>query len=386
MLDKHVRRRLSERRSGRLTRFDDQIARWVLRTLVHAGSATDALREDGALDRPLLRGLGIAPLRDGASTDEVVAQLQQRLAELDTRPRAGTMATENAALVAKLLGLSRTEETVLAFVIGLNSERALRDCYERVSAPSPLHTARVLATILQLPARGVQRALRSDGALRSLPLIEYSGEELFWERSPTLSRAASQVLLRPLLDARDLVKRFLGNVAPCTLTVADYPHVAADVDLLLRILRAALARRTSGVNILIHGPSGTGKTQLAAAMAKQLGASLDAVAHEDEDNDVLTGQDRVERYALGQRLLRGRRNALFIFDEAEDVFPQSATSFFARESGHNKAWTNQLLERNAIPTFWVSNAIGQLDRAFVRRFDYILELGLPPRSVRRRSS
>jgi SpoVK/Ycf46/Vps4 family AAA+-type ATPase len=45
---------------------------------------------------------------------------------------------------------------------------------------------------------------------------------------------------------------------------------------------------------------------------------------------------------------------------------------------------NQLLENNDVPTFWITNSIRSLDNAFVRRFDYVLEMKVPPRTARQR--
>ena len=43
-----------------------------------------------------------------------------------------------------------------------------------------------------------------------------------------------------------------------------------------------------------------------------------------------------------------------------------------------KAWVNQILETNPVPTIWVTNRIEQIDPAFRRRFAYHLELKSPP--------
>ena len=47
-----------------------------------------------------------------------------------------------------------------------------------------------------------------------------------------------------------------------------------------------------------------------------------------------------------------------------------------------KAWVNQILESNAVPTIWVTNRIEQIDPAFRRRFAYHLELKSPPPGAR----
>jgi SpoVK/Ycf46/Vps4 family AAA+-type ATPase len=53
-------------------------------------------------------------------------------------------------------------------------------------------------------------------------------------------------------------------------------------------------------------------------------------------------------------------------------------------SGEAKGFTNRMLEGNPVPTLWVSNSVRQIDPAFLRRFDYHLEVRVPPRPVRRR--
>jgi SpoVK/Ycf46/Vps4 family AAA+-type ATPase len=47
-----------------------------------------------------------------------------------------------------------------------------------------------------------------------------------------------------------------------------------------------------------------------------------------------------------------------------------------------KAWVNQILESNPVPTVWITNRIEQIDPAFRRRFAYHLELKSPPPGAR----
>jgi ATP-dependent 26S proteasome regulatory subunit len=50
----------------------------------------------------------------------------------------------------------------------------------------------------------------------------------------------------------------------------------------------------------------------------------------------------------------------------------------------HKGWFNQMLENNRQPVFWISNSIETLDPAFSRRFDFILEVPIPPKTQRGR--
>jgi transitional endoplasmic reticulum ATPase len=381
------RRRRPWSSAFRACRPDDQTIRWILRIALQMNTGSRPPGAHRGVDLDTLEELGVelpAKTRDKLSAKELRARCAQRLEQVEKKPVQPSMATENAHLLASVLGLSPAEQAVLAFVIGLDSDGALRDAWNRLQTRSLQRTVEQLAQVLSVPVGKVRKAMRGDGPLRSLPLVELPRADGPMERDLTLSQTIGNALLRPLADERDLVKHFIAASTPATLTLADYPHVSDDVKLLARFLKAALARKTKGVNVLIHGPSGSGKTQLVSALAAELGAALDVVCFEDEDNDVLPGQQRLERYALCQRVLRSRRNALLLFDEAEDAFPRGFASLFGQESGRNKAWTNQLLENNGVPTLWVSNAISQIDRAFIRRFDFVLELQHPPRSVRRK--
>ena len=95
-----------------------------------------------------------------------------------------------------------------------------------------------------------------------------------------------------------------------------------------------------------------------------------------------------------QAFLKGSAQAALLFDEVEDVFPplsMEASQFMARaeqtmgrasQSVSGKAWVNQILETNPVPTLWVTNRIEQIDPAFRRRFAYHLELNSPPPGAR----
>ena len=41
-----------------------------------------------------------------------------------------------------------------------------------------------------------------------------------------------------------------------------------------------------------------------------------------------------------------------------------------------------MLQKNRQPVFWISNSIKTLDPAFSRRFDFILEVSIPPKAQR----
>ena len=164
--------------------------------------------------------------------------------------------------------------------------------------------------------------------------------------------------------------------------------------MLCSLLRNAVARKEPGVNVLLYGPPGTGKTELAKVVAQAAGLDLFEVEYADRDGNSLSGRDRYRSLQIAQVFLKGSAQAALLFDEVEDVFPpisSEAAQLMARAeqvvappsgSVSGKAWVNQILESNAVPTLWVTNRIEQIDPAFRRRFAYHLELKSPPPGAR----
>jgi SpoVK/Ycf46/Vps4 family AAA+-type ATPase len=163
------------------------------------------------------------------------------------------------------------------------------------------------------------------------------------------------------------------------LSVEDYPHLMPELTLLLDYLRKMVSCGKRGVNILLHGEPGTGKTQLTRVIASELGVpAFDFVTY-DKDGDPKHTLERLISVRVAESFFRDSP-ALFVFDEFEDILTPSAQG--RGLANERKGWFNRMLETNVRPIFWLSNSIHHLDAAFCRRFDFILEVPVPPRSRR----
>jgi transitional endoplasmic reticulum ATPase len=123
---------------------------------------------------------------------------------------------------------------------------------------------------------------------------------------------------------------------------------------------------------------------LSEALAQELGCELFEVASEDSDGDPVKGENWLRAFRAAQSFFSLRR-ALILFDEVEDVFNDGEGFFGGKSTAQKrKAWMNRTLEENAVPTLWLSNSIQGIDPAFIRRFDMVFELRVPPKAQRAR--
>lgn len=187
-----------------------------------------------------------------------------------------------------------------------------------------------------------------------------------------------------LLDAKtgqhdSLIDGLLGRRQTARHAMADFPAQQREADLALALLRGAMAGSARGINILIHGPPGTGKTELARTLAASLGEPLHAVGEADSDGDEPSRFDRVAALRLALRTLEKRGRALLLFDEMEDLLgnAQIEQDGRIRNRSGSKLFVNRLLEENVVPVIWTSNCIADVDPAILRRFSLSIRMDFP---------
>jgi SpoVK/Ycf46/Vps4 family AAA+-type ATPase len=160
-------------------------------------------------------------------------------------------------------------------------------------------------------------------------------------------------------------------------------HLGDRVGILRRYLAGALEQKARGVNILLYGPTGTGKTELARYLAGVTGVPLFEVPVFDQVSGPLDGGERMCAYHTGQELFSDGGAAIMLFDDCEDVFPHEDHPGHGavKQIGGIKGFRNMILEMNPVPSIWITNSIDHMDPAIVRRFSFHLEVKPPGRET-----
>jgi SpoVK/Ycf46/Vps4 family AAA+-type ATPase len=334
------------------------------------------------------------------NSKEVLAMFVQTVSLLDTKlSKARIRLIDNIRMLSIVLGLNDAEQSILLHASLCKYQRELRPVLVDCKAASAQEAYGMLGHVLGLTAAEVGLVLKQGGRLESLGLIETPIAEHAITDLGDLMRVSDKLLAVLTTDfptESSMMAAFTRPASPTTLKLDDFPHVEADARYMTALLKSAVGVDgvtmpfEKGINVLLYGPPGTGKTEFAKLISQLSGLELYEVDCLDKEGNSLSGRERYRSLQVSQAFLKGRPRAAILFDEVEDVFPpigQEIANLFQSEesrgsSVNGKAWVNQTLEQNPVPTIWISNAISQIDPAYRRRFQFHLELANPPQRVR----
>ena len=188
------------------------------------------------------------------------------------------------------------------------------------------------------------------------------------------------------------VRRLLLDVAsPSELDWSDFDHVAEARDDVERILKGALQTGDSGVNILVCGPPGIGKTEFCKTLSARLGVKLYSVGESDEHGGEPSRNERLQELRLTQRLLAPVHGSIILFDEMEDLLADQGAGQMLKLFGlprprgqGSKVFMHRLLEQTPVPTLWTVNDVRAISETVLRRMMFAVELRQPTVQVRAR--
>jgi len=396
-----MRRRKSKKTINTIIEFDktqlidkrliDKASLWILRIILNLGGHREFIDKDNYVSKDtilaFLDGNQFLDTDDDKFTrDEVLTFFSESLAKLENQNKLKTnkLLSKNIAQISSLMKLNKYEEQILEFVTLLKQYELLDDAVSLLGSElNTTQTKRALSVILNIKRKHIDSAFTSNSKLSksSLVTIDKRNNHSLDRKLNSISDSFLDNLLNLDEDISVMIKDSIKVCSQSSLKLKDYKHLNSNMDILVPYLKNSIKTKQSGVNILLYGKPGTGKTELTKVIAKKLKTKLFEVSYTNEDDEPIDGTERLKAYKSAQALLSNKKT-LLMYDEAEDIFESGGGFFSPPARQKDKAWINRVLETNTIPTIWITNNIYSIDNALVRRFDMSIEIPIPIKSKR----
>lgn len=282
--------------------------------------------------------------------------------------------------LTKALGLpAETKEIVALIACFHRYDQVQYLCNSVTESIGPL--SRSVALLTDLAVSDIERLTGPTGEMVQAGLLQLKteGNELAGPGGRyAITHRLDACLDQKFKNFNAMRQALLGAPLSANIELSDYDHIKNDRDLICSVLQGAAKDRAEGINILLYGPPGSGKTELTKVAASEAGLTIYAAGEEVGAEGEVDRKGRLADLVFAISLLRGASNTAILFDEMEDI----ALQLIRR--GGSKVYLNRLLETNPVPILWTSNNISDIDAAILRRMIMALQLKAPPIAQRRR--
>lgn len=329
--------------------------------------------------------LGCGRVPEGADWSRSgLKQFLRPLREQSKRARKDALA-RHLHRHAKVAGLSRRDREIAEALIRYKTQLLVRSLFDHVDRyPCYIFSLRnpVLGAALGVSTKEIRERVSGNMPLLRSGLVglDSDGDLAVAKRWTRLANAPE--------DA-DLTHLLLGEPVPSELTWDDFDHLGVDRGLALDLLQGALRNGPAGVNLLLEGPPGSGKTEFAKALGAKVGAGVFSIGETDEDGNEPTRLERLQELRSAQLLANDGKSVL-LFDEIDDVLSSDTDWLWrmplfsspARGSDGSTVYLNRVLEQGPVPTIWTVNDARSVSPVVLRRMMFVLRMRLPPARVR----
>ncbi len=363
------------------------ITLWALRIILRLNLKERFIKHHNVLTTAeILQPLGLMDYYDpdmygeNDNTKKTIQNMEKQLLAMEKKiPYTDDILRKNIQLLSQSLTLTEIEKDILQLSASFYQNNGLGFLSDMIGELNTQQAKQILAVVLSKSIEQIDTALNIKGTLFSSGLLMqntgYGGQEPLRQKL-ILPDAILSTLCKPHQNKLSILESFFKESPAARLTSQDFQHIAHDFSLIQQYISTAINNKLTGVNILIYGVPGTGKTEMVRALCEDSDLQLHEITMQQDNGTPIHGTERFSTLKLSQKLLADSQSSVLLFDEVEDVFPVTEHPFFgtSKNSDMRKAWVNNILEKNKIPTFWLCNSTQQIDSAYLRRFDYVLKL------------
>lgn len=285
--------------------------------------------------------------------DNVLPLLSKRFNRITKCP-SGEM-ERRLGVIKNLFNLNETDSEILTMCYFLDSAGStLKTLLDMQSVDlSQLSQFRLYAhTALNVRKSDITRSL-SKGALLDACLLDK-------DRSVQLRLSD---WCRRYLDGfgkADLSHEFFSRENKTTLKLSNFNISQYELDVVDTLLK-----KGKGVNILLYGEPGTGKTSFAGCLAKAQNKELFTIKLPDSTENY----DK-RRVIHGTISLADKNKTIIVVDDADDILNNES---FTYHRNNNNSWINKILESHDKKVIWITKNVDFMESSTAKRFAFSVE-------------
>jgi transitional endoplasmic reticulum ATPase len=393
LINKEIGMQISNNTFNSIAGYSKICKLWTMQIIMKMGGHKNVYSEFCCEDDELSNDFGIVTTDKDNNYSRQIAmenmrtelvKIEKNITKLPTK----TILAKNIQWIAENVELNDLEQRLILFFVLERQDNHLRTASTSLGGINSTRLFNMLGRIMEVNPAQIRKSLHPDSRLCKSGLVYLDSQTIksFPEKISLSSGLSDRVLVKHKNPFNLFEKNFKVSGKPL-LSADNFTHLQLEIEHLDCYLKQSLSKNKTGINILIYGTPGSGKTEFVKMLAKHSRLNLYEIACGHLDGAPMQSGGRLQSYTLTQNVLEKTPRPLIMFDEIEDVFNLSDVSNGCESEGKSnasgqKAWLNALLESNPVPTFWVTNNISVIDPAHLRRYDYHIEMKVPPRNVR----
>ena len=134
-----------------------------------------------------------------------------------------------------------------------------------------------------------------------------------------MARPIYEMLKMPIKSSDEMKQALIGQRLVGHILLDEFQFLGQVPNHLRMLLENAIRTKKKGINILLYGKPGTGKTEFAKSLSQAVGENLYSICDGENSQNEPKREDRLSSLKIADYIL-SRSKGILLLDEAEDLF------------------------------------------------------------------